>query len=396
MIRIALCTESFLPIVDGVGRVVYQYATYFGQRDYECYVITPMQDAGYRGKFPFELVDFLSVKVPTAPQYETGIALLDLHYVERISEIQLDLVHVHAPGFSGVEGIRLANKFNIPLLGTFHSKYYDDFLRVTHSDVLASLGSRFVADFYARCDEVWTVSEHAAETLRSYGYKGSIAIVQNGSELRHPNSAYLQAAQEAFSLGDRPILLYVGQMDFKKNLQRIVEAVRLMQDHGHSVQLIFTGQGRDRQALEALCRAARLENVIFTGHIHDQDILDGLYMAASLFVFPSLYDTAGLVVQEAAAMGTPSVVVRGSAPAEMVRDGENGLICEDSTESLCRTVEHYLFEMSPAERARIKEQAQKTILKPWDIIMQEVEARYQAASSVKRRKKTRTFPIPLP
>ncbi len=393
MMRIALCSDSFLPIVDGVGRVVYQYATHLAGKGHECYVITPYQDVGYRGRFPFELVDFRSVKVPSAPQYETGIAVLDLHYVERISTIKLDLVHVHAPGLAGAEGIRLADKLKVPLIGTFHSKYYDDFLRITHSDVLASLGSRFVADFYSRCDEVWTVSENAAETLRSYGFKGPIAIVQNGSEMRTPDPAFLSAAKVAFSLGDRPILLYVGQIDFKKNLPRIVEAVSLMKQHGHPIQLVFAGQGRDQQKLERMCREAGLEDVVFTGHILDRDLLDGLYMAADLFVFPSLYDTAGLVVREAAAMGTPSIVVRGTAPAEVIREGENGLFCADTTESLCRTVENYLFDLNPADRARIREQVQQTIPLPWEIVLQEVEERYHAASLRQRHKKKSGFSI---
>ncbi len=395
MMRIALCSDSFLPIVDGVGRVVYQYATCLAQKGHECYVITPYKDIGYRGKFPFELVDFLGVKMLSAPQYETGIAVLDLHYVERVSKVKLDLVHVHAPGLAGVEGIRLANRLNIPLIGTFHSKFYEDFLRVTHSDVLASLGSRFVAEFYGNCDEVWTVSENAAETLRSYGYKGPVAIVENGSEMRSPDPAFLQAARAAYPLSDLPILLYVGQIDFKKNLSTIVQAVARLKQHGHAVQLVFAGQGRDREKLEKMCRQAGLDQVVFTGHILERDILDGLYMAAALFVFPSLYDTSGLVVREAASMGTPAVVVRSTAPAEVIREDENGLVCEDSAESVCRQVEHYLYEMSADERARMQEQAQRTIPRSWESVMKDVEERYQAAMARPRDKKKRAFPLRL-
>jgi len=56
MLRIALCNDTFLPIVDGVGRVTYQYAGALGRLGHECYVITPMQEAGYRGQYPFEIV----------------------------------------------------------------------------------------------------------------------------------------------------------------------------------------------------------------------------------------------------------------------------------------------------------------------------------------------------
>jgi glycosyltransferase involved in cell wall biosynthesis len=53
---------------------------------------------------------------------------------------------------------------------------------------------------------------------------------------------------------------------------------------------------------------------IFTGHVTDENLLYGLYENADLFVFPSLYDTSGMVVREAASMATPSIVVRGCAP----------------------------------------------------------------------------------
>ena len=375
--RIAQCSDSFLPIVDGVGRVVHQYAVHLSGAGHECYVIAPLQDAGYRGHFPFDVVDFLSVKVPTAPQYQTGIATLDLHYMERISSIPLDLVHVHAPGFAGLEGLRLAEKQDIPVVGTFHSKYYEDFLRITRSDVLASLGSRFVAEFYKRCDEVWTVSEDAAETLADYGYKGEISIVQNGTEIREPSPAHEQAARAAFNLGEAPILLYVGQIDFKKNLPRLLEAAALLQQHGRDFQLVLAGQGRDQAALEKQAENLGLKQVVFTGHISDRDLLDGLYMAADLFVFPSIYDTAGLVVREAAVMGTPSVVVENTAPAEVIIDMVNGLLCEDNADSLGAAVEHYLFQQSPAERTAMQEKALESIPLPWSQVMQNVEKRYQ-------------------
>lgn len=376
--RIAQCSDSFLPIVDGVGRVVHQYATHLSRAGHECYVIAPLQDAGYRGHFPFDIVDFISVKVPTAPQYQTGIATLDIHYMERISTIELDLVHVHAPGFAGLEGMRLAEKQDIPVVGTFHSKYYEDFLRITHSDVLASLGSRFVAEFYKRCDEVWTVSEDAAETLADYGYKGEISIVQNGTEIREPSPAHEQAARAAFNLGESPILLYVGQIDFKKNLPRLLEAAAMLQQHGRNFQLVMAGQGRDQAALEQQAEKLGLKQVLFTGHINDRDLLDGLYMAADLFVFPSIYDTAGLVVREAAVMGTPSVVIENTAPAEVIQPGVTGLVCQDNSESLCSVIEHYLLDMSDEQRKALGLQAQKNVPLPWETVMAEVQERYQS------------------
>jgi glycosyltransferase involved in cell wall biosynthesis len=306
--------------------------------------------------------------------------------------IKLDIIHAHAPGFAGIEALRLAEKLNIPLVGTFHSKYYDDFRRVTHSDMLASLGSRFVAEFYERCDEVWTVSEDAAEALRSYGFKHNITIIQNGTEMRTPSPEFEIDARKRFNLGDEPILLYVGQIDYKKNLRMNLEAAALLKKRGHSFKLVFAGQGQDKEKLEKLAVERGLDKVVFTGYIADRNLLDGLYMAASLFVFPSLYDTAGLVVREAAVMGTPSVVVANTAPAEVITDGLNGLVCNNTAESLCDVMEHYLFEISDDERAAIRKHAQESVPLPWETVMTEVEERYKAIIAKGKPKRKSKLP----
>lgn len=95
--KILQCSDSFLPIVDGVGRVVYNYAATLGQMGHESYVCAPMADAGYRGGWPFELVDFWGAPVPGSPQYSMGLPVLDKHYHARMSRIKPDLVHAHSP-----------------------------------------------------------------------------------------------------------------------------------------------------------------------------------------------------------------------------------------------------------------------------------------------------------
>lgn len=376
--KIVECTDTFLPVVDGVGRVVYQYADRLARRGHEIYVVTPVQNTGYRGNFPFEIVDFVSVKVIAAHQYRMGVATIDAHYAERIKTLRPDIVHVHSPAFAGVEGYRLAEKFGVPLIGTFHSKYYDDIHAATHSQVIAALGVKVVANFYERCDRVWTVSENAAETLRSYGYTGDIEIVHNGSVIRKPDPACEAAARSKYGLGGKPMLLYAGQMDVKKNLPMVVEAAGILKKAGRDFKLVMAGQGKDTAALRADTDRLGID-AVFTGHIADTAMLDGLYMAADLFVFPSLYDTAGLVVGEAAVMGTPSVVTRGSAPAEFIRPGENGLAAENSAAGLARVIYEYLFSATPEQRSAMAAKAAAAIPLPWDTVMDDVEARYAAA-----------------
>ena len=75
--KIGQFSDTFLPIVDGVGRVVYNYAEQIALKGHESYVIAPLADTGYRGKFPFEIIDYISVVLPGLPQYKIGTPTTD-------------------------------------------------------------------------------------------------------------------------------------------------------------------------------------------------------------------------------------------------------------------------------------------------------------------------------
>ncbi|HWQ58811.1 MAG TPA: glycosyltransferase [Clostridia bacterium] len=375
--RIGQFTDSFYPIVDGVGRVVYNYARVLPAMGDECYVVAPMTDTGYRGGYPFELIDYTGMPVPGSPQYKAGLAILDRHYYERIEGVTLDIAHAHTPFFAGQEALRLAAKHDVPLVGTFHSKYYDDFYKATRAELLATIGVRFVVEFYERCDEVWAVSESSARVLADYGYKGKIVVMENGSELRPVKPEDKLAAAMRFGIDlAHPVLLYVGQLNWKKNILLILEGAALLREQGRRFSVVLAGQGPDEAAIREKAAALGLSDcVIFTGHVHDTALLDGLYQCASLFTFPSLYDTFSLVVREAAVMGTPSLLSRGGAAAESVRDGYNGVVCEPTAGSFAAAVGSVLEDQK--KLAALGEAAKETIPVGWGQVMRKVRERYE-------------------
>ena len=375
--KIGQFSDSFLPIVDGVGRVVYHYAMALSRRGEECYVIAPMADTGFRGGYPFELVDFFSMELPRQKQYSTGIPQLDPHYDARMRNVQLDIIHAHSPFVAGLEAQRLARRRGIPIVGMFHSRYYDDFYQLTRTEMLANLAVATIVNFYQRCDEVWTVSQSSKETLYDYGYVGEVIVIPNGTPDIDPSPARAARAKEKFNLPDGPLLLYCGQMNWKKNILRILESCACYAQDGKPFTLVLAGQGPDaksiRQKVDELGLAERTR---FTGHITGEDDLYGLYENADLFVFPSLYDTSGMVVREAAAMETPSVVVRGCATAEPILNMENGFLCEDTTQSLCEVLHKTLSDREATQR--IGKAARKTIYLSWDDIAASATARYES------------------
>ena len=140
---------------------------------------------------------------------------------------------------TGAAGLR-----KIPLVATFHSKYYDDFYQITRgNDRLASLGVKLVVEFYGHCDEVWAVSQPSAQVLRTYGFKGDIVVMDNGTDLP-PLSP--QERQQAADLicpqAGEWVLLYVGQMNWKKNIRLTLQVAARLKASGFSFQLVLAGQ----------------------------------------------------------------------------------------------------------------------------------------------------------
>lgn len=373
--RIVQFSDSFLPIMDGVGNVVYQYALNLGQKGHECYVVAPQTDTGYRGNYPFEIVDYVGLPLLRMKSYTVGMPALDLHCQNRLNAIQADIVHVHSPFIAGQAGLLFAQKNRLPVVGTFHSKYYDDFLQVTGMELLAEVGVKHVVSFYDRCDEVWAVSASSADTLRSYGYRGDIRVMPNGTDLRAVPADKAREVWAKYGLnGETPVLLYVGQINWKKNLRRVLEACARLE---HPFRLVMAGQGPHEREVRRLAEQLGIaDRVLFTGHLTDLDALAALYQRADLFLFPSLYDTSGLVVREAAAMGTPSVMVRGTSAAEGVTDGDNGLLCADDSDALAHAVDAALSD--PDALARIGARARDTLPIPWTRLLDDVLVRYQA------------------
>ena len=374
--RIGLMTDTFLPVVDGVGRVVVAYANTLSNLGHEVTVSVPLYNTGYRGGYPFELIDYKGFKVPTSPQYKTGIAVLDSHYKKRMDMVRLDLVHSHSPFASGREALRLARQRCIPLVSTFHSKYYDDFLKATRSKTIAKAMLSSIVNYYDKCDEVWAVSKLSAEVLKEYGYKGESHVMTNGTQQRQTTPEVIEEAVERYGLGDLPVLLFVGQINWKKNILRILEAAAMLQQTNPNFKLVLAGQGPDSEAIVKKAGSLGLtKQLVMTGMISETRMLDALYARANLFVIPSLYDTFSLVIREAAAMKTPSVAIRGSCAAECIEHGVNGFLCQDNKESLYAVILETLED--PARTRAIGEQAYKTIPVPWEDVLTQAVARYE-------------------
>lgn len=374
--------ETYPPSLDGVGRVMLAYCKTLKSMGHQAIYVAP-DNPLIKSKNECETLLYPSVSI--SPPYRVGVPSWGREYRRAVKNIQFDLVHTHSPFVVGSAARRIARKRNIPLVATFHSKYYDDFLRATHSKALSRLMVRHIVRFYKTCDEVWTLNAGTAKVLYEYGYEGKPYIMPNGTDIEALSDADCEKALAGFRLREGiPTLIFVGQMDEKKNPQSVLRACALLRERGVEHQLIMVGSGKDQFKLKALCANLGLaDSTIFTGFISDRTTTLALLKRSDLFVFPSIYDNAPMVVREASAMGTPSVLVRGTCSAEGITDGDNGFLCDNDITDIADTI---MRALPDAKQAGAR--ARDTIPIPWETLMREVLARYELL--IKRKHERRS------
>ena len=156
--------DTYPPELDGVGTVVKSYAEELTAMGDECYYVAP--NCPKYARIPmYKTLLFHGVKLPGEP-YHFGFPSLDFAYLRRENRVPFDIVHAHSPFSAGREALRVARRRGVPIVATFHSKYYDDFYEKTHSRQIASLAANYVVNFNNQCDEVWAVNDRTADVLR--------------------------------------------------------------------------------------------------------------------------------------------------------------------------------------------------------------------------------------
>ncbi len=372
---IGIFNDNFPPVYDGVGLTAKNYADWIYDRGRDVCVVTP-----YTPKMvetPYKIYTYHSVPLLMRKPYRIGLPMTDYIFRKHLSDVQFSIVHAHCPFTSGALALRAAHKLHIPLVATFHSKYRQDLERAIHVKNIVDKVINYIVDFYEKADEVWIPQASVEPTLREYGYKGKVTVVDNGSDLYTTQDTYLQVRKEMrqkLGLKDSDtMLLFVGQHIWEKNIGFILDSIALIKDYPYKLYMVGTGYALG--GIKKKINQLRLnDKVQLVGVIKDRDMLRRYYSAADIFLFPSLYDNAPLVVREAAALRTPSVLLQGSTASEIIQDSVNGFLSPNDTSQYAAMLSRLIEQ--PETLRRVGENASKTLTRSWENVVDEVMMRY--------------------
>ena len=380
MKKVGLFIDTWYPMVDGVIKVVDNYARRLVQYC-EVVVFCPETRGFSREedeKLPYRVVRCHSVPI-IGYDYDLPTPALDPLFEAQILRSGIDLVHIHSPFAVGLAGVLYAKVHRLPVVATLHSQYKQDF----EGALKTGLALRVVMDGLMRvfnaCDECWAVNAGIKELYETeYGLKVPCKVRLNATD-HHPVDDPAEAARivdETYGVpADATVFLFVGRINFIKNIDFTVRALAKAKEMGLAhFRMLFAGKGQDEEKLAELVKDQGLtEEVVLCG-LTDKPMLERLYSRAKLFLFPSLYDANSLVQIEAACQGTPTLFLEGARTAATVTPGVNGYVSAPGEENYARAILDILSD--PEGYARVSAAARRDLYLNWDDVVREVYADY--------------------
>ena len=318
-----------------------------------------------------------------------------------------DLVHTHF-AFAGVGPLRTLPPA-LPRVRTFHGPWdaegwVEDRAHEPgwrgHLMALAKrqFRRRVEAASLRASDHVLTLSEaFRSEVIGRFGVPaGRVQKIAGGTDTARFRPADPGEARRALGLPlDRRVLLSVRRLVPRMGLDNLLEALPAVVARHPDVLLVLGGKGPERERLERLVAARRLEaHVRMVGYISEAD-LPRYFQAADLFVLPTVaLEGFGLVTTEALACGTPVVGTHIGATPEILSALEPRLIAPGtSPAALAAALRRFLEEDWKA--ALTPQRLHEYVCRhyTWDRHVAQTEVLYEAA--IARSRSPRLLPAPL-
>ena len=372
--NVCLLNDSFPPVIDGVSNATLNYAKVIERDLGHCVVATP-EVPGAVDDYEFPVLRYPSLNTTRLMGYRTGLPF-EISTLYRLASGKPDIIHCHCPAASALLARSLRDVTGAPVVLTYHTKFDVDIQNAIRGKLLREVAVKALVDNVSACDEIWAVSRGAGENLRSLGYEGEWRVMENGVDLKpgRASDEQIRRVTEAFDLpAGVPVYLFVGRLMWYKGIRLILEGLRRFGEPGRDFRMVFVGAGSEEEEIRDFVTECGLDDrTVFAGKIMDREALRAWYCRAELFLFPSAFDTNGLVVREAAACGLPSLLLAGSCAAEGVTDGRNGVLIRDSAEDLAEALQR----LTPEKLRELGENAQAELYLSWEESIRRAWERY--------------------
>lgn len=370
-LRIAIFTETFLPKIDGIVRVLEVCLRGLEELGHEVILFGPP------GSDPMvHSARIFHLGGPPLPGYpELRINIPRPFIKKELDAFKPDIIHAAHPTFVGPPGIRYARRNDIPLLCSYHTEV-PAYMRFYGYPWMVRPMWAFTRWLHNKADYNLGPSTYVRDELTAQGIHTSNWWIRGiDTEFFTPGpvnpdlrNRMTDGNPDAFLIG------YVGRLAPEKGLFNIRDNLFPMDN----ARLVFVGDGPSNKKLRKYYDGTP---TTFTGYLTGQDLIDA-YRSLDLFLFPSTTETFGLVPLEALACGIPVVAARAGGVTDTIRHEENGLFFEpDRPQDMRGLVER--MRNNPEERAQFAQTGlQYAKTRPWRDMVTDLVDHYYATIAI--------------
>jgi glycosyltransferase involved in cell wall biosynthesis len=308
--NIAMFSDTYVPQKNGVATAVKMYKDEMEKLGHNVFVFVPEYENSYkreeRNVFEFPALSYFKEK-------EQRFALPFSKQLFKIKNLNLDIIHSHAPFSMGIMARILSSNLGLKHVGTHHTmyEYYRHYAPLIIRPSF-NQSKKLIKHWCMKLDKVIAPTDNIKNVLIDYGVPYEhIVVIPTGIDMYSFDKPIKWDLRKEYNINEEDkILLFVGRLAKEKNIDFLIKNVfKKIVEEEKNVKFVIVGDGNERENLEEIVINEELQQkVIFTGGQAREKVIDA-YKQANLFIFASYTETQGLVVLESLASGTPVVAL---------------------------------------------------------------------------------------
>lgn len=241
------------------------------------------------------------------------------------------IIHAHGAVLNGTLAYLIGKKLNVPFVVTEHTGPYS---RILNSWIKSKI-SKFV---FNRAAKVLVVSDHQKNEVLKLGVSPEKVEVSY-----NPVNTNVFKVNEK---SDSKNIAFVSRLDEFKGGLRTLKAFHKIRSNYPDYHLTIVGDGEEFAAIKSYIDKNNLQDKVSLKGTLTKPEIKKVYAKASFFVFPSRFETFGLVVAEALSCGLPVVCTNETAPKEFVSNKNGILVQPDSVDEIAAAMEQLIVNRS--------------------------------------------------
>ena len=366
--RIAIFTDTYPPYVNGVSTSCFNLAKVLKAHGHDVLVVAPRPTKG-----KLELVDGVLYIPGAYLKRYYGFRMTNIFAskpVKIIKKFKPDIIHNQTDWTIGVLARRVAKKFNLPIVYTYHTNY-EDYTYYVVGSALDSIAKKLVRTYSKaianRMTEFITPSDKTKDYMRQAGSDVYINVVPSGIDFSIFKDTAVDKEKVALfkkehNITDKTkVFLILGRLAKEKSMDVSLRGIAAYhKKHPETdVKVLIVGDGPAREELVLLSEELKITDLtIFVGQVGALEV-PFYYHIANIYTSASITETQGLTFMEAMAAGNIVLARFDSNLTGTIINNQTGFFFTDD-DSFVGQVEH-IFSLTKEEKENILNNAYQIV-----------------------------------